>query len=493
MTFTTAPLPSPKSVGANATKHPVGRLWQVPIFLIGVTAVVAVAMNRHCDDDCEQRALERELVAAHHLLTKADCNFDTVVAMLHKALEQGDKIPRKLGEIHFLVGTAELRLADRSPATPAHALYRSARGILEEAERQHVAPKDEGQLRFRLAKAAFHTGDDPARVVERLAAAVNQADEMEKADAFNLLTHAYLNLPKPDYKAALDANANLRTNIARVPPDVLLQAQLLGGQLYLKLDRAKEARKVLEHITKEGSTADKSIKAQARLLQAQSFQDQQHWSDAATLWQAALPDVAEGTPQRAMVLFALGFCNRRMDKVTDAKLAWENCCGTGTGEQVQAAAMSLAEIYLQEGQLEQCHSKLGQALRNTSKPEDWKTPLFPLARVREVFEAASLSYRKAAKFDLATQLLDQYEPVAVPGRTTALRAETTADQGRASPGPRQHGRGSRSPRQGRRRGPRKALPGWSGLRQNGSGNRSGCRAASQLALARRRVLSRGPR
>src|SRR5271166_5906360 len=156
MTFTTAPLASPKPVGANATKHPVGRLWQVPIFLVGVTALAAVAMNRHCDGDCDQRALERELVAARDLLSKPDGKLETVIAMIQKVLDQSDKIPRKLGEVHFLLGTAELRQADHSPPTKAHALYRSARAHLEEAERQHVAPKDEGQLRFRLAKAAFH-------------------------------------------------------------------------------------------------------------------------------------------------------------------------------------------------------------------------------------------------------------------------------------------------------------------------------------------------
>jgi len=70
-----------------------------------------------------------------------------------------------------------------------------------------------------------------------------------------------------------------------------------------------------------------------------------------------------------------------MDKVTDAKQAWQNCCAIGSGDLVAAAALSLAEIYLQEGQHEQCNRMLAQAVRNTSKPEDWKTPLFPLARV----------------------------------------------------------------------------------------------------------------
>jgi tetratricopeptide (TPR) repeat protein len=430
MNITTSPNTSSTPAGANATKHSLRRLWQAPIFLVGVTSLIFVCLSRHCDGDCGNRAVEREVDGARHQLAKADVNLETVRTMLMKVLQQGDQIPKKLSEVHFLLGTVELRLADRMEPAKALPLHQSARGHLEEADRLHVGPKDEGPLHYRLAKVAFYTNNNPAQVAELLARSADQAEEQEKAEAYNLLTEAYLRMKPPDYKAALAANTNLRTNIAWVSAEVLAPAQVQGGRLLLKLGRPEEARKVLERI---GPLADKALQAEARWLRAQSFQSEQRWSDAATLWHAALNDVPEGSPKRPGILYALGYCYRSLDRPQDAIKEWETCCGSSTGFSVhaQAAALSLAEIYLQGGQHEQSLVKLTDAVHDLARPEDWKNDLFPLERAREVFENASLSYRKAGKFALAAQLLDQYEHLAAPGRKTAIEAETMADDGRA--------------------------------------------------------------
>src|SRR5947209_8169708 len=83
-----------------------------------------------------------------------------------------------------------------------------ARQRLEEAERLGVPEGDRGRLTYRLGKVGYHTRDDPQRVAERLAQGAEQAED--RAEAYGLLTEAYLRLDPPDLLRALEANKRLR-------------------------------------------------------------------------------------------------------------------------------------------------------------------------------------------------------------------------------------------------------------------------------------------
>ncbi len=417
---------SSEPAGASATDRPIRQLWQVPTFLLGVALFLGAWLKCHSQGHCRGQAGE-ELDTASKLLQRADGNGEPALDILRKALETPDLLGDRLGEAYFLLGTAELRQAGRAQPGQALILYQRARQDLLEAERLGVPERLQGPFRFRLAKAGFHTNDDPGRVVKLMSANIDKTEDWEKADAYNLLTQAYLRLPKPDYKAALAANEKLRKDIALVPEEVLAPARLLGGELLLQLKRPGEARTVLERV---GLLATPTIQARARRLRAQSFQDESKWQEAVNLWKEALVDVPDGSAERGWIAYQMGVCYRNL-KSEEAINSLEECCKFSNGAEAQAAALSLAELYLQKSRFDVALQRLTLAVSNVPPTGEWKNSLVDLTQVRGIFERACQRYREAYRFELAEQTLTAYERLAEKNRIPLIRAEVLTDWARA--------------------------------------------------------------
>ena len=210
----------------------------MPTFLLGLALLGGVWVKSHCHGKGCSGLCGRDIELVRKELQKTDGNPESAANLLRKLLEQKEQVGNRLAKVYFLLGTAELRQADHAEPAQAQTLYQGARRDLQEAKRLGVAANDQGPLRYRLARAAFWTGEDPAAVVQQLAESVDLAEEREKAEAYILLTEAYLRLTPPDYKAALAANEKLRKDIAMVPEEVLAPARLRGGELLLKLPGA---------------------------------------------------------------------------------------------------------------------------------------------------------------------------------------------------------------------------------------------------------------
>src|SRR5437588_55925 len=91
-------------------------------------------------------------------------------------------------------------MTESSPKTaPAPELRRTARDHLAAAEQLGVPPRDGERLQYRLAKVGFHLHQGPvsAEMVRRLEESVPAADN--KAEAYALLTQAYLGMKPPKY------------------------------------------------------------------------------------------------------------------------------------------------------------------------------------------------------------------------------------------------------------------------------------------------------
>lgn len=423
----TAPIASSGPGGASAGDRPNQQLWQVPTFLLGLIVLGGTGLLHHCGRGPSCWSV-REVAAARQLLSKPDGNVESALTLLNKVLEQGELAAEQRGEVYFLLGTGQLRQADRAEPNQASLLYQSAREHLEQAQRCGVPQRDEGTLHYRLAKVAFHTGDDPDRVVQLLAGNIDQAEDWEKADAYRLLTEAYLRLPRPDYRSALTANEKLRSHIALAPAEVLDPARVTAAELMLKLQSPPaDVRKTLERIT---PLAPQPIQARARLLKAQSYYAEEQWTEATNLWKAALAEVPEGSPQRSEILYRMGLCYRRMGQSKGAIESWELCCRSSRSMEAQAAALALAELHLDERQLDLVNKRLSESVRDVPRPEDWKNQLVDLGRVREIFERACQSFRDAGQFELAEGLVSHYERVAERDRVPLLRAEVLCDWGR---------------------------------------------------------------
>jgi tetratricopeptide (TPR) repeat protein len=400
-------------------------LWQAPVFVLGVGALVAVAAVRPTAARNGGCSFRRDLAEARRLLDRPDGDAPRAARLAERALEEADAAPDAAAEAQFLLGSALLRQAEQRGDHAAEQ-YAAARLHLEVAERLGVAEADAPRLQYRLGKALSAARDDPARVIARLKPALDQLphDDPDLVDGYAVLTQAYLRLPQPDLAAALACNKALR-DLPQAKEEVLASARLLGGELQLRLGDPEGARKSLERV---GPQAPAEVQLKARLLAARSYEDEGRWAEAADLWQKAL---ADDPPKPSAVLYHLGLCCRRLDRPAEAAQFWEKCVGLGAGDDTPAAALALAELRLQSDAPEAALDLLALAVDKVKAPADWPAGAPDLAAVRKLFADAADACTRAGRFDLALKLAEPYGRVAEPGKAAVLRATAAAAWGRA--------------------------------------------------------------
>jgi tetratricopeptide (TPR) repeat protein len=392
-------------------------LWQVPVFMAGVAALAAVLVTR-APADSGPRQIERRLSQARQILSRPDGDAAAAAEAAQHALDLTGPDGDRAGEAYFLLGTARMRQGDREPGDVGRARWDEARKALDEAQRLGVPPPEQGRLRWRIAKVSFHSGADPRRVVEQLAASAEEAED--RAEAYDLLSQAYLRLTPPDYQKALEANTKVREQPV-LRDDMLARVKLRSGDLKLKLGRADEARKDLEMI---GPSAPPAVLSRARLLRARSYQDESKWAEAAAQWQDALKDTREPLADRAEALYLLGVCHRRLDQPEESVKDWDECVRVGAASPAAvAAAVQLAEMRVEHKEFAAAIDLLAGAVARVHKAAEWNNPYAELTRVTDVFEKAAKALRDAGEFKLELQLAGDYERVAAPGRSAILRAE----------------------------------------------------------------------
>jgi len=427
-TNATTPTPTPEP-GKDAAPRPLSRLWQLPFFLACLAGFLYVYQERPLlHSDPGRSAYDRELAAIRALLMRSPAESGTALQAAQRAYDQVATQPQRAGEAAFLLGSAHLRRAETvTDPTKAREHLAQARRHLERASTQPLPDSDAPRLQYRLAKCLFLLEDAPERVVALLTGVVEKADD--PAEGYQMLARAHLRLPKPDLRAALDANERLR-QVPLAGEEVLAQARLDAGELLLKLKQPDDARKVLQKLlAKVGAPVPLPIQARARWLCAESFQEERRFGEAATLWVQAEADTSEPTKRLGRIQFNLGLCYRNNDQTADAVRAWGRCLQSGNGPEQQAAAVLLAELQVQDNAGDKALESLDVALRNVSKPADWTNDLVEVGKVIDLSEKAIPALAKGQP-DLAVRWTQFYQRVAPPGRAEQLRGDLLAQLGK---------------------------------------------------------------
>jgi tetratricopeptide (TPR) repeat protein len=398
------------------------QLWQVPVFFLGVAAVLTACLTRPYVGHDPVRQMHHHLAEARRLLHRRGGDPDEALRIAQQAVEGVMYDAGRAAEAFYLLGSAHIQVAEKADAPAAAEHWREAKRYLEEAERRDLTGDDAGLLHYRLAKVSFYANDDPPRVVALLKVNTEQADD--RAEAYNLLSQAYLRLDPPNVKEALLANKELREKVPQIGEDVLGPAKLSGAKLLLRLHQPEEARKTLEKIDGQAPPATLN---EAHMLLAGLYQEERKWAAAAELWKAVLAEKRVTLPAPGSVLYNLGLCCRALDQTDKAAEAWGECLRRNHGEEGQAAALALAELRLQEANPEKAVEMLGEAVARVRKAEDWKNSLADLAHVRQLFEKGVQTYRQAGRFDLAVRSAELYERLASPPKAQILRADLHAE------------------------------------------------------------------
>jgi hypothetical protein len=405
---------------------PLGQLWQVPTFLLGLVALVAVCAARPLWHDPVPAGADPALAALRELLQQPEFDGDRALKLGADALHEAHT-PSDAAEAHFLLASTYEILAERAGAGQASEQWRQARGHLEQATALGLASQDQPRLNYLMAKAWAHTGESPPKVIATLAAAIEHgsANDADAARGYGLLAEAYLKLSTPDLEKALAATVK-EIDLPTVDPVLLAPARLRRGELLLRLERAEEGRKVLQELD---GKAPAEIVLRARRLRVASLEQEGHWPQAAELWREIRDDAKTPSPDRALVLYHLGLSLRKSERREDALNAWEECLAEATGDEGPAAALGLAELPRGKGG---AVAGFERAVQGIKEPGDWNNGLVTLTQARQAFENGCQAARAAGAFEASVRVAVLYERLGIAGRAQELRAEALDGWARAT-------------------------------------------------------------
>lgn len=402
---------------SQSTQAQVAGRWQIPVFFVGVIAVVVAAVSRPPNAAPVPAGTASQLVAARRSLEHSPPDVDRAVSLAESVLALDPQDSQEKAEASFIAGSAwALRAAEHPPKEDD--AWQRARSLLEAGESLGVNPVDQPVLAYRLARALAQVGADPRKVIECLRRAAPSSGET-RPEALAMLSTAYLRLPTPDINAALAANEQLlKLPIADVA--VLAPARLLRAELFLLTGRRAEARAALANVSERGP---RDIFLRARRLQARLCQEDGAWSEAQALWEAVVRDQATPAAERPQILFDLGVCNAKLGRSADAIRAWRESA-QADGDAAVGSAWRLAEAMVMEGDAGQARLACLRGLRGTTSAADYHNPYVQLEGARRICEDVFELLRRRAEYPGCLELGKAYETIAPTGRATALAAET---------------------------------------------------------------------
>lgn len=398
-------------------KPPRSQQWQVPAFLAGIAALAVVWFARPLWHITEDQKLDRQLTAARKALHQSPPDLKEALELAESALKRSQHLPERQGESHLLLGSAYCRLAEQSSPSEADSNWQRARMNLEEAAKGTVAGADAVGLFYDLGKARFHTGALPQQVIDCLAPTVDRVTD-DRMEGYRMLTEAYLHLPEPNFQAALEANKK-QLDLPQIDEKLLAPARLLRGKLYLRMQQPSEARKVLARI----NATTPAIYAEARLLRAQSCQQDKSYEEAIRLWEeiANDPDTSRQAAMDRVHCF-LGECYQQVNRPADAMAAWQKAVQVG-GEGGQAAVFRLAESKLAKQDPAGAQADFEKALANAKSPGDYRNSLLDLSQAQSLIRQACKTYRVLEDYERSLKMADLYRKLASPEAAQGLIGE----------------------------------------------------------------------
>jgi tetratricopeptide (TPR) repeat protein len=402
------------------------QLWQVPTFLAGVLAMAGVCAALPLYKDSPLTELDRDIATIRQALEKPQAPPEQVLALARDVLARTDKELGQPGEAHFLLGSVLQRVADQAVPDRAARLRERAFFHLDKAEKQGVAPPDRPYLSYRLGKAWFQKGKDPAQVVKYLAHTVADAAD-DPAEGYRMLALAYMRLPVPNLDAALSANMKLFA----LPIDdekILGPTRLMCGEILLQQKNLSEALKMLSTIAPD---APHSLRARARYLQGRCCQGLRLYGQAIPFWEEVLKESEPPPGGRGPIWYYLGVCYHHLEPPKESAAAnawgkvWKDNSDSG-----QAAALGLADLYLSPAKITDLPiNTIGaleafrHALDKVARPEHYHNSLIDLKKARKLVERACEVYRRAHDYDLALQLVELFKKIAPPGAAQELEGQ----------------------------------------------------------------------
>jgi hypothetical protein len=403
------------------------QLWQVPTFLLGLLALLAVVASAPIRRAPEWWQFDGTAAALRQGLANEQSAPAELVSRAETLLGQVHKFGNRAAEVYFLAGSAYYRQALATAPSAAGDLWARAAQHLDEAMQLGPDDADLPALQYRLGRALYARGKDVPRALDLMNRAVEKGADDPLA-GYQLLVHAYLHLPVPDLDEAIKASRKVIDLTDDRQIDALAQARLNLAELLLRKEQRALAIQELDRI---GSRISLPLRVKARLLQADCCEKEGLWPQALAVWQKLVAD-AEAVPGgKARVLYGVGWCSAQLDSpdVARAAQAWQDALALG-GPEGQAAGLRLGAMRLFGRSPEPARAleDWGNALAALARPADYRNPYLTLAEVRALFDQALALFEDLHDFEKMQAVAELYRKLAPPGQADEKIAEAAEAQ-----------------------------------------------------------------
>lgn len=386
--------------------------WQIPLFVLSLIALGMANFHKASNQNktSDKNSLVFEKVNA--LVKASDINAAQSVCREIIEKTSSNLLLQSQAKIYF----AEISLLKEETETVAID-WDEALKTLKSIKQENLLEEDKQKYNFLFAKACILLKVDLKESIELLEK--TNLEPGRNPECLNLLSLGYMRSSDPDFIKALKANEEFR-NIPLLPEEKRIPAQILGGELLMKLQRPDEARKVLQNIN---SRKNPNLEIKARQLLARSYMEEGLWLEAVNIWKQVLDSPKEVLGDAGKPLYFMGVCLKKIELVKEAEKVWVECEGKSQADERYAASFQLAQIHLENKSLPQLANSLEMLVRNCKSEEEWKNSYFNKKQVQGIFEKAQLESVQLSNFELALKINDSLQKVFPPYIALSFRAD----------------------------------------------------------------------
>jgi tetratricopeptide (TPR) repeat protein len=402
-----------------------GRLWQTPVFLVGIVCLAATAATAPWRND-PARDFQRDLRQLRRALTNAShlSHFESLVAQLDRDAE---RFPQHQGEYAFVTGSYYFQRGERDVADPEW--RKKAAGRLAAALAAGPPAADQPMLFYRLGMARYRLGQEPVKALGWVRQGLDMGAEQQAA-GYDFLVDAYLKLPDPDLASALAASQKHLEYADDRNIDILGKARFRHAEILYRLERRPDALRELSAV--DGRCAP-IVKTPVRLLQAICSEEEGDWMAANRYWRELAPLAAQvpGGPTR--IHYALGLAASRIEPpdYEAAEKFWRKAVA-GKGDEAQAAALRLGRVLVfgSHPDAEEAVHQWQSALSAVRVAADYHNHYVDAEEAVELLAEAQDRFLEKRDYQRALAVADLLTRLAAPGVAEERRGEVSARWGK---------------------------------------------------------------
>ncbi|CAN5181218.1 hypothetical protein BH11PLA2_BH11PLA2_07560 [soil metagenome] len=280
---------------ATDSARPPLRIWQLPTFLLGLTAVWA-AVTYVTPPSSVSAKLSDKLEALATALDRKPVDVSELEPLVRMLADSSQQTPRS----HYLLGSGYVAIANQRP-TEAADLWKLALQHFEFCDANTLNPQDASRMEYRVAKAKASVNlGDPTAV---MAVLMNSPPGEDRSEVSRLLAECALRLPKPDLARARDELTNYLAGQNRCSPAAADRCKLKLAELNTALNAPDKARKWLKDIS---ASAPADVLATAKVSLARQALTDKNWAEAVTLLEAAHATPGLPSGEKAPIRFQIG-------------------------------------------------------------------------------------------------------------------------------------------------------------------------------------------